>query len=271
MRTGLCQTAITVLMAVASAPAPGQGRPLRLFLSPLGLSDPSNVQSPAVNPAPTLGINPSLTIAPNQAARLYVWAQINPPGAPNNVTYNTAFLRARVTGAGGAVAGFQFWNYTNGSYGNNTGRWQSIVQYGEPTTAYLDAAAVTTGAGINNTNTANTFDAQHRRFATDGTTRIDCTLLGWVEFTASQPGASLSVFLNGRRPPSPIPPEPQPRLYLGWGDEGFEPPPDCPNCDSPIPEATIVVTPEPASLVLLAGLVLLRPCRSTAFTARPGK
>jgi hypothetical protein len=126
---------------------------------------------------------------------------------------------------------------------------------------------VTTGAGISNTNQANNVDMQYRRFATNGTTQIDVTLLGWVEFTGNQPG-TLSAFLSRAATIVEPEPPPPPAVYLGWGDESSAPMHNCPYCETPIPEATIVVVPEPATLALVSSLAACALRRRAAASLR---
>ena len=256
---------LVILAGVAMFAAPAvnaQPRPLRLFYSATaGLSDAGNNNSAAQDPTTTLGVNPAINANVGQAVRLYVWAQITPPGTPNNATYNGVHLINNVTGTGGSISGHSFWNYTNGSYGNGTGRWQNFTQSPAGTTnaVSLAAAAVTTGAGVNNTAAAATNDTQHRRFATNGTTRIDATLLGWIEVRGTEVGLLQVKFAVGS---SGIAQSGQPvqRIYMGWGDEVDAPLGNNTGGTTPVADATINVIPEPASLMLLglAGLALRR-------------
>jgi hypothetical protein len=257
---------LVILAGVAMFAAPAvnaQGRPLRLFYSATaGLSDPGNTNSAAQDPTTTLGVNPVINgVAIGAPVRLYVWAQITPPGTPNTATYNGVHLVNNVTGAGGSISGHSFWNYTNGTYGNGTGRWQNFSQSPAGTTnaVSLAGAAVTTGAGVSNTAAAATNDTQHRRFATNGTTRIDATLLGWIEVRGTAQGALTVKFSVGS---SGIAQSGQPvqRIYMGWGDEADAPLGNQTGGTTPVADATINVVPEPASLMLLglAGLVLRR-------------
>lgn len=247
-------------VAMFAAPAMGQGRPLRLFFSTAGLSDTSNTNSPAQAPDADLGVNPVLNALPGAPVRLYVWAQITPPGTPNNATYNGVSLNATVSGVGGSVTNSNFWNYTNGSYGNSTGRWQQFTQSRNATSATFAGAAVTTGAGVNNTNAANSSDSQYRRFRTDGTTRLDATLLGWVEFAGNTIGQTLEIRFSVGSLGIAQSQQPPQRIYMGWGDEDQAPLGNQFGVGTPIADASIRIIPEPASLALLglAGLAAFR-------------
>lgn len=259
---------LVVLAGVALFAAPAvnaQGRPLRLFYSTVGLTDLGNTNSPAADPTADLNLaagGPVINNVPiGQPVRLFVWAQITPPGTPNNATYNGVHLINNVTGTGGSITGHSFWNYTNGAYGNGTGRWQNFTQSpaGTSNGVSLAGAAVTTGAGVSNTPAAATNDTQHRRFATNGTTRIDATLLGWIQVTGTQQGELQVRFSVGS---SGIAQSGQPvqRIYMGWGDEASAPLGNQTGGTTPVADAIINVIPEPASLMLLglAGLALRR-------------
>ncbi len=246
-------------VAMFAAPAMGQGRPLRLFFSTAGLSDTANTNSAAQAPDANLGANPVLDALPGAATRLYVWAQITPPGTPNNATYNGVSLRATVSGAGGSVTNSNFWNYTNGTYGT-TGRWQQFSQSRDANSASFGGGAVVTGAGVNNTNAANTSDGQYKRFRTDGTTRLDATLLGWVEFAGATVGQTLEIRFSIGAQGIAQSGQPVQPIYLGWGDEAQAPLGNQFGASSPIADASIRIVPEPASLMLLglAGLAAFR-------------
>jgi hypothetical protein len=255
-------------VAMFAAPAVyGQERPLRLFYSSAGLSNPANTNSAAGDPTADLGVNPVRSANPGEAVRLYVWAQIAPPGTPNNVTYNGVSFTNNLTIAGGGAAtisGFNFWNYTNGDLGNGAGRWQNFSQSaaGSTNNIAFAGAAVTAGIGVTNSNAANTNDGQHRRFATNGTTRIDATLLGWVEVTGTAAGQSLELrFAVGQSGIAQSGDTNGPnRVYMGWGDEASAPLGNGFGASTPGADAIINVIPEPASLMLLglAGLALRR-------------
>jgi hypothetical protein len=257
---------VTGLLLVAvclAAPASAQTRALRLFFSTLGLSDPFDPQSPAVDPSPEFTLNPHAVVAPNQATRLYIWAKLEPAGPPNNVVLHGVSLRARIAGAGGGVAGFQFWNYHNPNYT----RWQQFSQSGNATSVtFAGASVVTGGGGIGNTNPQAMYDAQHRRYADDGVTRIDASLLGSVDFAGSQAGALLQVFMAVGASGIAQSGAPPIRIYLGWGDEEVVIHGNDFGVESPIPEATILVTPEPhcAALIAVAALLFMRRCHSPA-------
>lgn len=250
-----------VLVVAAPQFAWAQSRPLRLFLSTIGLSNPADPSSPTDNPSPELGTNPSVVIPSGGTTRLYVWAQITPPGTPNNVIYNGVSLRTRVEGDGGVISSYNFWNYTNGSYGANVGRWSSQVSGSNGTNlAWTAGVAVVAGAGVNNSNTANAVDTQYERFALDGTTRIDATLLGYIEVTGNTAGALEVHLAVGQQGVSQVGAGVQP-VYLGWGDESQSPLNNQPNAESPIADATILVTPEPStilSLLIGAGALVAR-------------
>jgi hypothetical protein len=253
---------LVILAGVAMFAAPAanaQARPLRLFFATQGLSNPADENSPALDPTASLGANPTLSTTPGAPVRLYVWAQINPPGTPNNVFYNGVSFNTNLTGAGGTVSGFNYWNYTNGAYGGNAGRWQQFSEGGNATSSSFAGAAVTAGAGVNNTAAAVASDTQHRRFATDGTTRIDATLLGWVEVTGTQVGQLELRFAVGQSGIT-LSGQPPQRIYMGWGDEAQAPLGNEFGASTPVADATINVIPEPASLMLLglAGLALRR-------------
>ena len=246
---------VAVVACAAPIAAEAQPRGIRLFLSTIGLSDPNDVQSPALNPAPEFGLNPSVVAPVNAPTRLYLWAKLEPAGSPNTVRYGGVALVNMVSGAGGALSGFQFWNYTNGTYR----RWQQFSHSPTGTTngAVFAGAAVTSGAGVNNSDAAHALDMHYRRFAPDGTTRIDSTLLGWLEVSGSQIGQTISVRVlatssgiwQSGGEPGPI--------YQGWGDEGIP--------DDPIPEAQMHIVPEPAALLLIgAGAFLCRRRRAPA-------
>lgn len=258
MKKFLVVMAGVALLALPSL-ANAQGRPLRLFFSTNGLSDPADVQSNAEVPA-SLGVNPTVDAMPGETVRLYVWAQITPPGPANNATYNGVSLAVNA-GGGSAVTGFNFWNYTNGALGNGAGRWQQFgVVPSLPGSVEFSGGAVVAGIGVTNSGDANTNDRQHRRFAADGTTRIDSTLLGYVELSAAAAGdypihfaiGSLGIAQQGQ-PPQPI--------YMGWGDEQAAPLGNQFGGTTPNADATLhVFVPEPASMILLAlaGLAAFR-------------
>ncbi len=242
-----------VLAVFAPELASAQSRPIRLFLSTIGLSNPADPTSPADNPSPELGTNPTVLIPFGDTTRLYVWAQITPPGTPNNVIYNGVSLRTRVDGVGGVISTHNFWNYTNGSYGANVGRWSNQTSGSSGSDqAWMSGVAVIGGAGVNNSNTANSVDTQYERFALDGTTRIDATLLGYIEVTGNAAGALEVRLAVGQQGVSQVGGGIQP-VYLGWGDESESPLNNQPNADSPIADATIIVAPEPTALI---GLML---------------
>jgi hypothetical protein len=254
---------LVVLAGIAMFAVPAvnaQGRPFRLFFSTVGLTDTGNTNSPAGDPTASLGVNPQIDVAPNTPVRLYVWGQINPPGTPNNATYNGVSYRVLASGTGGSISGFNFWNYTNGSYGNGTGRWQQFSQSGDATSATFAGAAVVTGAGVNNTAAAVAMDGQHKRFATNGTTRIDATLLGWVEAQGSAIGEMVELrFAVGSSGIAQSGQPPQ-RIYMGWGDEASAPLGNEFGASTPGFDAKLNIIPEPASLMLLglAGLAFRR-------------
>lgn len=238
-----------VLFMVGGACVPCEARPIRLFLSTVGLSNPSDPQSDALMPVADFGINPHVLAGttPDTRVRFYVWTRLEPPGTPNNVFYNGVSLRATVTG-GGVMSAFNFWNYTNGDYGGS-GRWQTFSQSGDATSAIFSGAAINTGAGVNNTNAAAASDRHHFRFAPDGVTRADVTLLGWIEIASNGNfGQIASIYLEegplgisqSGQPPQPV--------YFGWGDE--------PPGEPILPEATVMFVPEPSPLVALAFLML---------------
>jgi MYXO-CTERM domain-containing protein len=262
---------LVILAGVAMVAAPaafGQERPLRLFYSAAGLSNPADTNSPAQDPTADLGVNPVRGVTSGTPVRLWVWAQINPPGSPNNVTYNGVSFTQNLTASGGGagtISGFQFWNYTNGAYGNNTGRYQFFSNSPAGTTngVAFAGAAVTTGAGVNNTNTANTQDTQYRRFATNGTTRIDAVLLGRIDVTPTGPiGSQVQLrFAVGTSGIAQSGDADGPNhIYMGWGDEASAPLGNQFGGTTPGADATINIIPEPASLMLLglAGLALRR-------------
>lgn len=254
---------LVVLAGVAMFAVPAvnaQPRPLRLFFSSAGLSIPANTNSAADAPDANLGANPEVSVPANTAVRLYVWAQINPPGTPNNAVYNGVSFRTAVTGVGGSMSGFSFWNYTNGTYGSGAGRWQQFAQSGDATSATFAGAAVTAGAGVNNSAAALASDSQYKRFRVDGTTRIDATLLGWVEVQGTTLNQTLELRFavgNSGIAQSGQPPQP---IYMGWGDEANAPLGNAFGASTPIADATVRIIPEPASLMLLAlaGLALRR-------------
>ncbi len=252
------KTLIALAVALFAATAAlGQGRPLRLFFSHAGLTDPNDTNSAALPPDADLGVNPVFNVNPGESARLYIWAQITPPGTPNNAIYPMLSLRASITGAGGAATGHAFWNYTNGSYGT-TGRWQQFSQSRDATGAHLGGVAVTTGAGVNNTQAAASNDRQHRRFAIDGMTRIDATLLGWVEMTGVTPGQTHEIFFAIGSQGITQAGQPVQQVYLGWGDEFAGPFGNDIRAPSPDPDAFVHVLPEPSTVVLLAVACAMR-------------
>lgn len=250
-------------VAMLAAPALAQDRPLRLFFSATaGLSNASDTNSDAVAPVADIGANPKVSAEPGQSVRLWIWAQILGPGGgapstPNTVVYNGLAMRVRATGAGGVITGYDFWNYTNGTYGNGTGRWQGL---GEnviaPNEVDLAGAAVTTGAGVNNSNTANTNDRQYLRLVAG--VRQDVTLLGYVDVAGTDAGSKVEVrFAVGTNGITRSGVGVQP-VFFGWGDGSI--PSNQRNVYSPIADASINIIPEPASLALLAlaGLAAFR-------------
>lgn len=283
--------------AMLALPALGQtARPLRLFFSEQGLSDPNNTSSNAAAPANISGLagtNPLVPYditAPTGPVRLYVWAQIlgvngAAPGTPNTATYNGVALRIRASGPG-AITGANFWNYSNGSYGNGFGRWQefSVGNVGGDTE--FAGGAVSGGAGVNNTgNAAGTdggatqFDRQYLR--TVGGVRTDVTLLGYIEVTPSGEGVIELKYAVGTQGIALSGNPQRQAIYRGFGDEGVIQNAFATNLDAngdgfndasgasqnagdyslnPLADATINVVPEPASLALLAlaGLALRR-------------
>ncbi len=249
-------------VAMLAAPALAQDRPLRLFFSATsGLSDGGNTNSDAVAPVADIGANPKVSAEPGQSVRLWIWAQILGPGGgapstPNSVVYNGLAMRVRATGAGGAITGYDFWNYTNGNYGT-TGRWQNIGE--TPIAANevdLSGAAVVSGAGVNNSATANTNDRQYLRLV--GGVRQDVTLLGYVDVAGADAGSKVEVrFAVGTNGISRSGSGVQP-VFFGWGDGSI--PSNQRDVYSPIADASINIVPEPASLALLAlaGLAAFR-------------
>jgi hypothetical protein len=264
-------------VAMLAAPALAQtARPLRLFFSQQGLTngadDLSNAVAPSnLGPLGGQGTNPVALSSVGAVTRMYVWAQImgpngGAPNTPNTAIFNGVSLRARATGAGG-VSGFHFWNYTNGTYGT-TGRWQQFSQGLVGGDVEFSGGAVSSGAGVNNGNLANTNDRQYLR--TVAAVRQDVTLLGWVEVTGTALGSvelrfsvgQLGIALSGNPTAQTI--------YRGFGDDaavvaggaaGTGASANAGNYDvNPIADATINVVPEPASLMLLAlaGLALRR-------------
>ena len=184
MRSNLILLALLLLTVTAGE---AYGRPLRLFFSgAAGLSNPADPNSPAQDPSFDVGRNPALIAVTNVPVRLFIWAQIAPPGTPNDVIYRGISFRIRATGPGAVITGHSFWNYTNGAYGGGSGRWQNFVSSSNQTSASFAGAAVTLGAGVNNSNAAASQDTHYRRFLSDGTTRLDATLLGWVEVARTQ-------------------------------------------------------------------------------------
>lgn len=253
-------------VAMCAAPAAlGQERSFRLFYSAAGLSDTGNTNSAAQDPTADLGANPVRSTTPGVPVRLYIWGQLMgangaAPGTPNNVTYNGVSLFSRVSGTGGSINGFNFWNYNNGSYN----RWQQIgtSPAGTSNNVYMAGGAVTFGSGVNNTNASLPLDGQQKRFATNGTTRIDSTLLGWIDVVGTQIGQLEVRFAIGTNGISQSQdPDGQPnRIYLGWGDESFVVDGNDFEVQSPLADAVINIVPEPAGLILLslAGLALRR-------------
>jgi hypothetical protein len=225
--------------AMLALPALGQtARPLRLFFSQQGLSDPNNTNSNAVAPsnvAGSTGTNPSVAYDTNintGAVRFYVWAQIlgpngGAPAGPNNATFNGVSLRIRTSGPG-TVTGMNFWNYSNGTYGSGSvidfGRWQQFDFGDAGPDKEFSGGSVIGGAGVNNTgpgmppdpSTAQVSDRQYLR--TVGGGRADVTLLGYVEVTPNGNGVielkyavgTLGIALSGN-------PE-KPAIYRGCGD-----------------------------------------------------
>ncbi len=246
---------VLTLAAFASllcSAALGQPRSLRLFFSQAGLTNPADAASPAAPPDADLGTNPHFTVAAGQSQRLYVWAQITPPGTPNNVAFNRMSLITRVSGVGVAVVGANFWNYANGAYR----RWDQLAFEHVGANASFLATSELLGSGVNYTSAANNADTHYRRNTADGAARIDSTLLGWVDVAGAAPGATLEVrFAIGTLAIVEVGQPPR-RVYLGWGDEADAPLGDEYGASSPIADAYVhVAVPEPRSgLALLLAL-----------------
>jgi hypothetical protein len=268
-------------VAMLAAPAMAQTRPLRLFFSNLGLSNPGDTSSNAVAPVDVLtpgapggnGINAVSAGTVGAPVRLYVWAQLMGPngGAPANpgsLKMNGVALRVRATGAGASISGMNFWNYVNGDTGplSGYGRWQQQDAPGGivlgPDERGWAGGAATAGASVHNNPANLPADGQHIR-TIDGV-REDATLLGWVEVTGSALGAielRFAVGTQGIARANAAGPEP---VYTGFGDEGVALTGASANAGrydlNPTADATINIVPEPASLMLLAlaGLALRR-------------
>src|SRR5262245_12238417 len=129
--------AVLAGVAMLAAPAMAQTRPLRLFFSTQGLSNPLDTNSPplapldAVGPASGCGSNIKVPAPLGTSVRLYIWAQIMgnngaAPANPQTVVYQAISLRVKATGAGAAISGMNFWNYSPGSptFGAGYGRWR---------------------------------------------------------------------------------------------------------------------------------------------------
>ncbi len=240
LRSGLVPALSAFLIAPSVVHA--QARPLRLFFSTRGLSNAEDLNSAAQAPDADLGVNPELTVLVGHAVRLYIWAQLSPPGAPNTATYNGVSLRAKVNGPGAEITDVGWWNYLNTAPNPDYVRWQAISTdvSGLPTDVQMNGAAVTTGSGVNNRDLANAQDQQHRRFALDGVTRIDCTLIGYIDVQGNQTGAIEARFAVGNSGIVQQGQAAQPVL-MGWGDEGSAPPGNQFGADTPIADAVIQV------------------------------
>jgi hypothetical protein len=245
----------TIAMVAGIAATPADARAFRLFFSSAGLSDSTDTLSPAETPVADFNINPDFLTEVGQSARLYVWAKFEPAGTPNSVVYNGVSFNIDIYGAG-EIIGHSFWNYTNGTYGGNAGRWQHRTSSHSAMQARFQGVAVTYGAGVNNTAAAHANDRQHLRFAPDGVTRIDATLLGYVDVMPTLPGGVADVFLTiGSSGITQLGEAPQP-IYFGWND-----PPWIPGDPPPFAHRDArVLIPEPAALALplLAGLLRRR-------------
>ena len=268
-----------------AAPAMAQTRPIRLFFSSIGLSDPGNTDSPAlapldaVGPASGGGANIKVPGQIGVPVRLYMWAQImgNNGGAPSNprtVVYQAISLRVRATGAGATITGMNFWNYSPGTpvaFGGGYGRWRSGDIDGSGGTGHLTlganevgagGAAVNGGVGVRNAIVGDaTSDLQYMNLV--GGIRQDVTLLGSVDVMGSAAGKIELRYSVGTQGINRSGAGPEP-VYTGYGDEGVPLTGASANAGrydlNPTPDASINVVPEPASLALLAlaGLAALR-------------
>jgi len=272
---------LVVLAGVAMLAVPAMAqttRPMRLFFSTLGLSNAADTNSIAVAPIdalnatnPLIGTNPKVSANVGQVVRLYIWAQImgpngTAPASPNSQAYNGISLRTRANGAGGAITGMNFWNYTNpgGGWGprwSQTGVFQIGANEWQGSGAY---AQQNTNGGVSINNTALASDRHY--FRTVGVTRHDVTLIGSIDVTGASLGkvevrigvGDLAISRNGSSSPTTAGPE---AVYFGWNDPS---PATGASANagtySTLADASINIVPEPASLALLAlaGLALRR-------------
>ncbi len=179
---------------------------LRLFFSTIGLSDPANVQSAAVDPTPELG-QILVVESDGQPHALYVWAQMT--GSTSGQVWRQVSLQVRFDSLGGSILNWECWNYAY----NGTTRW-AVLSPGTFNATMVQNVSMfaipPATPGIADTAAARMLDAQY--IDTPG---VRCVLLGRLTVNGAgvvHLGTGGSPYLRvGAAGPEPV--------YLGWRDE----------------------------------------------------
>jgi len=271
---------LTVLASAALLAIPASAS-LRVWLSSEGPTNPAIEGWTDGDPTGglALGQNPAVTNPtaddPGSGVRLYIWAQMNRDNAgPAVQNWNGIGLNLRVQGGAAVITGNHIYNPT--TYDDVTlppedrstiyRRWDGVTA-GAQTATRIDAMNMVAAGGGGNgfqNNTVARLSDYHSTFFSLGSTSLGTTtaqtpkaaLLGWVDF--SHPGGDpTDVYLEvgpGRIARAGA----STNEYIAFGAvDGYAFAP-LPGSSSATADATI--TPEPASLALLAlaGLALRR-------------